>query len=78
MPFYEYRCDHCGHEFERRQNMSDPPVKECPECGKSVRRLFSLFAGIVPGSSPRPCDMPTSPCAASGQCSRRSCQMLDG
>jgi len=77
MPFYEYQCDHCGHAFERRQNMSDPPVKKCPECGKSVRKLFSTFAGIVPSSSPRPCDGPASPCAAAGACSRRSCQMLD-
>jgi len=24
MPTYEFRCDTCGHEFERNQKMSDP------------------------------------------------------
>ena len=34
MPFYEYRCEACGHELEALQKMSDAPLKECPECGK--------------------------------------------
>ncbi len=34
MPFYEYRCDACGHEMEALQKMSDAPLKECPECGE--------------------------------------------
>ncbi len=34
MPFYEYRCDACGHEMEVLQKMSDEPLKECPECGR--------------------------------------------
>ncbi|HDK38173.1 MAG TPA: zinc ribbon domain-containing protein [Thiolapillus brandeum] len=34
MPFYEYRCGACEHEFEAMQKMSDAPLKECPECGK--------------------------------------------
>lgn len=30
MPIYEYRCQDCGHQFERRMKMSDdnPP---CPK-----------------------------------------------
>ncbi len=35
MPLYEYRCDACGHELEALQKMSDAPLSECPECGKS-------------------------------------------
>ena len=34
MPFYEYRCEACGHELEALQKMSDEPLRECPECGK--------------------------------------------
>ncbi len=34
MPFYEYRCDACGHELEALQKMSDDPLRDCPECGK--------------------------------------------
>ena len=33
MPFYEYRCQACGHEFEAMQKMSDAPLTDCPECG---------------------------------------------
>ena len=42
MPFYEYRCETCGHEMEVMQKMSDPPVAECPACGEpNVRKLVS-------------------------------------
>ncbi|MCB1735089.1 MAG: zinc ribbon domain-containing protein [Gammaproteobacteria bacterium] len=34
MPFYEYRCDDCGHELEAMQKMSDAPLTVCPECGQ--------------------------------------------
>ncbi|MCP5141266.1 MAG: zinc ribbon domain-containing protein [Gammaproteobacteria bacterium] len=34
MPFYEYRCDDCGHEFEAMQKMSDAPLTDCPACGQ--------------------------------------------
>jgi putative FmdB family regulatory protein len=42
MPFYEYRCETCGHEMEIMQKMSDPPVAECPACGEpNMRKLIS-------------------------------------
>jgi putative FmdB family regulatory protein len=42
MPFYEYQCKSCGHELEAMQKVSDPPLKKCPECGKSqLQRLMS-------------------------------------
>ena len=34
MPFYEYRCGSCGHEFEAMQKMSDAPLTDCPGCEK--------------------------------------------
>ncbi|WP_456405603.1 FmdB family zinc ribbon protein [Thiolapillus sp.] len=34
MPFYEYRCEACKHEFEAMQKMSDAPLTDCPECGE--------------------------------------------
>ena len=36
MPFYEYRCNDCGHEFEAMQKMSAEPLKDCPECGHAA------------------------------------------
>jgi putative FmdB family regulatory protein len=42
MPFYEYQCKSCGHELEAMQKFSDPPLKKCPDCGKSqLQRLMS-------------------------------------
>jgi len=46
MPTYEYQCKSCDHRFEIWQKMTDEPLKVCPECNGTVRRI--LFpAGIV-------------------------------
>lgn len=34
MPFYDYRCAECGHELEVLRKISDPPLVECPACGR--------------------------------------------
>jgi putative FmdB family regulatory protein len=47
MPTYEYECKSCSHGFEVFQAMSDPPLKECPKCGKEVRRLIFGGAGVI-------------------------------
>jgi putative FmdB family regulatory protein len=42
MPFYEYQCKSCGHDLEAMQKITDPPLKKCPDCGKSqLQRLMS-------------------------------------
>jgi len=35
MPFYEYRCQDCGHLFDVLQKISDELLKDCPNCHKS-------------------------------------------
>jgi putative FmdB family regulatory protein len=45
MPFYEYQCKACGAHHEAMQKISDPPLKKCPECGKS--RLVKLISAPV-------------------------------
>jgi putative FmdB family regulatory protein len=47
MPTYEYECKSCGHTFDAFQSMSDEPLKTCPQCGKSVRRLINGGSGII-------------------------------
>ena len=32
MPIYEYRCNHCGHELEAIQKLSEAPLTFCPAC----------------------------------------------
>lgn len=48
MPTYEYKCDGCGHAFEKFQPITSAAVKKCPVCGKNkVRRLISMGAGLI-------------------------------
>ena len=47
MPTYEYECKSCSHSFEIFQAMSEQPIKDCPECGKEVRRLIFGGAGVI-------------------------------
>ena len=46
MPFYEYRCQACGHELEAMQKMSDAPLTDCPECNKPELRKQVSAAGF--------------------------------
>lgn len=48
MPTYDYECTKCGHTFDAFQNMSDDPLKKCPECRQnSLRRLIGGGMGII-------------------------------
>jgi putative FmdB family regulatory protein len=50
MPTYDYHCDHCNHEFERVQRITEDPVKKCPECGKlKARRMIGGGGFILKG-----------------------------
>jgi putative FmdB family regulatory protein len=44
MPLYEYECTKCGHLTELLQRHGDPPLESCPQCGGTVRKLFSAPA----------------------------------
>ncbi len=43
VPLYEYQCPTCGR-FEVIRKFSDPPLEECPTCGKGVTKLASAPA----------------------------------
>ncbi|MDR1587031.1 MAG: zinc ribbon domain-containing protein [Treponema sp.] len=47
MPTYEYECKSCGHTFEVFQAMSDDPLRNCPKCGKEIRRLINGGTGVI-------------------------------
>ncbi|MGQ9553841.1 MAG: FmdB family zinc ribbon protein [Anaerolineae bacterium] len=45
MPLFEYRCQRCGHTFEKVTSSSQSANVSCPACGsESVRKVFSPFA----------------------------------
>ena len=50
MPTYEYVCKQCGHLFEIVQSMRDEPLRECPECGGELRKVFAPPAISFKGS----------------------------
>lgn len=50
MPLYEYRCQSCGHQFEKIQSFSAPEEKECPVCHGPIERLISAPAIQFKGS----------------------------
>lgn len=48
MPIHEYQavdlkqsCKHCRSAFENIEKLQQPPLKQCPKCGASLRRLIS-------------------------------------
>ena len=48
MPTYDYKCEACGHAFEKFQSMSSAPIKKCPACGENrVKRLIGTGAAII-------------------------------
>jgi putative FmdB family regulatory protein len=56
MPMYEYRCDHCGEEFEELVFHGIPDRElTCPVCelSGSVTRKLSTFASPGAGGHTR-------------------------
>ena len=90
MPFYEYRCEACGHELEAMQKMSAPPLTDCPACGAaSLTKLisaagFRLKGGgwyetdFKSGTKKNVADSGSGPAADSGHsCGGGSCSSCD-
>ena len=78
MPTYEYECERCGKSFERFQNMTDQPVRKCPDCGGRVKRLISGGSGfIMKGEGGRrsaaACTRETPCCGRETPCDVRPC-----
>lgn len=45
MPFYEYRCEECGHRFEELVPSVSSPAPPCPSCqADAASKLPSAFA----------------------------------
>lgn len=49
MPFFDFKCRECGHEFNIRISNQDKDKVRCPQCGTGqVRQMLSPF--FTPGS----------------------------
>ena len=46
MPIYEYRCDHCLHQFEKLILTNKTVVVKCPDCGGRVYKVFPSACSV--------------------------------
>ncbi len=67
MPIYEYKCQQCGLQIEKRQSVSDEPLTTCEKCHGRLEKQWSLsgfqfkgagwyvtdYAGKKPDTAPR-------------------------
>jgi putative FmdB family regulatory protein len=46
MPMYQYACNDCGHDFEKKLRMSQSgEAQACPSCGSmETRKRIGAFA----------------------------------
>ncbi|MBN1759279.1 MAG: hypothetical protein JW863_13215 [Chitinispirillaceae bacterium] len=86
MPTYEYRCDACGHTFEKFQSMTEEPLRKCPECDGQVKRLLGIGGGFIlkgsgfhatdyprASSAQTPCGRDTTCCGRETPCDKPPC-----
>lgn len=50
MPTYVYACDTCQVQFEQFQSFHDEPLRTCPSCQSSVRRVIQPAGVVFKGS----------------------------
>lgn len=50
MPTYSYRCTQCNHAFDIHQAFSDATLTVCPNCGGTLRKIFSPVGVSFTGS----------------------------
>ena len=40
MPFYDYKCEACGHEQEEMHKINDTPEIRCSKCDSVMSKTF--------------------------------------
>ncbi len=50
MPTYSYRCADCEHAFDIHQSFTDDTLTICPNCGGTLRKVFSPVGVSFSGS----------------------------
>jgi putative FmdB family regulatory protein len=50
LPLYEYKCEKCGHRFEKIEKHSASEIKKCPKCGANAPRQISASGIQFKGS----------------------------
>jgi putative FmdB family regulatory protein len=48
MPIYQYYCERCAKEFDKKRLMADiDKPASCPTCGKKGSKMVTAFASTV-------------------------------
>jgi len=50
LPLYEYKCEKCGHRFEKIESHTASTTKKCPQCGAKAERQLAAPAIQFKGS----------------------------
>jgi putative FmdB family regulatory protein len=50
LPLYEYKCEKCGHRFEKIESHTASLTKKCPKCGAKAERQLAAPAIQFKGS----------------------------
>jgi putative FmdB family regulatory protein len=50
LPLFEYKCEKCGHLFEKIEKHSASETKKCPKCGGKASRQLAAPAIQFKGS----------------------------
>jgi putative FmdB family regulatory protein len=50
VPVYEYRCEKCGNEYEKREGFDAPARQRCPKCKGKALRVLRPAAVVFKGS----------------------------
>ncbi|MCD2262984.1 FmdB family transcriptional regulator [Dietzia aurantiaca] len=50
MPTYSYRCRDCDVAFDIQQSFAEDSLKDCPQCGGGLRKLFNTVGVVFKGS----------------------------
>ncbi len=63
MPIYEYKCEKCGHTFDRLARTVADAAKKCPKCGarNPVKQLSTFSTTASDGGDASSCPTGTCP-----------------
>jgi putative FmdB family regulatory protein len=50
LPTYSYKCTECGTAFDIQQAFTDDSLTECPNCGGTLRKVFSAVGVTFNGA----------------------------
>ena len=50
MPVYDYRCEKCGNQYEKREGFDAPARQRCPKCRGRALRVLHAASIVFKGS----------------------------